>query len=56
MPFTLWELRPIKRLYPKINLKALRDNLNKTGYWEWLGYWAWRGGALSYTEEKPKCL
>ena len=35
------------------------------GHWEWLafkkpvhadnlGYWAWRGGALNYTEDKPK--
>jgi hypothetical protein len=63
-PFTLLELRPIKRLHSKINIKNLRDSLNKSGYWEWisfknpvcadrLGIWAWRGGALGYTERKP---
>jgi hypothetical protein len=62
--FTLWELRSIKRLHPKIDLRSLQDSVNRMGYWEWigfkkpvhpdrLGYWAWRGGALNYTEEKP---
>jgi hypothetical protein len=64
-PFTLWELRPIKRLYPQIDLRGLRDSVNRMCYWEWigfkkpvhpdrLGYWAWRGGGLNYTEDKPK--
>lgn len=64
MPFTLLELRSVKRLYPHVNIKNLRDSLNRPGYWEWiafkkpvyadrLGIWAWRGGALNYTNEKP---